>query len=61
MPVNMTPKRKPVAPIVRTADADGQDEATFGQETELDREKDVADAESKDMWDQTEVIDMDTF
>lgn len=61
MPVNMTPKRKPVAPIVETADADGQDEATFGQETELDREKDVADAESKDMWDQTEVIDMDTF
>lgn len=61
MPVNMTPKRKPVAPIVGTADADDQDEATFGQETELDREKDVADAESKDMWDQTEVIDMDTF
>ncbi len=31
----------------------------FGIETEEDREKDLADAESKNLWDQTEVIDMD--
>lgn len=61
MPVNMTPKRKRTEPAVATTDSLEQTETPFGQETELDREKDVADAESKDMWDQTEVIDMDTF
>lgn len=61
MPVNMTPKKKKVQP-----EAPGQPETdptakSFGQETDLDREKDIADAEAKNMWDQTEVIDMDTF
>jgi hypothetical protein len=32
---------------------------TFGEETEADREKDLADAELKNLWDATEVIDMD--
>jgi hypothetical protein len=32
---------------------------TFGEETEVDREKDLADAELKNLWDATEVIDMD--
>jgi hypothetical protein len=31
----------------------------FGEETETDREKDLAEAESKNLWDATEVIDMD--
>jgi hypothetical protein len=32
---------------------------TFGEETDTDREKDLADAELKNLWDATEVIDMD--
>jgi len=31
----------------------------FGTETHADREKDLADAEWKNLWDATEVIDMD--
>jgi hypothetical protein len=31
----------------------------FGEETAADREKDLADAEWKNLWDATEVIDMD--
>ncbi len=31
----------------------------FGEETQEDREKDLADAEQKNLWDATEVIDMD--
>jgi len=31
----------------------------FGVETEIDREKDLADAELNNLWDATEVIDMD--
>jgi hypothetical protein len=33
----------------------------FGEETEEDRFKALADAEKKNLWDATEVIDMDTF
>jgi hypothetical protein len=33
----------------------------FGEETEEDRMKALADAEKKNLWDATEVIDMDTF
>ncbi|GKS58242.1 hypothetical protein YTPLAS18_17690 [Nitrospira sp.] len=60
MPVNRTPKKR------RRQDdpSQSQDHAPkreFGEETELDREKDVADAEWKNMWDQTEVINMDEF
>jgi hypothetical protein len=32
---------------------------TFGTETDEDREKELADAELKNLWDATEVIDMD--
>jgi hypothetical protein len=31
----------------------------FGEETEADREKELADAELKNLWDATEVVDMD--
>lgn len=34
---------------------------SFGEETEEDRIKALADAEKKNLWDATEVIDMDTF
>jgi len=33
----------------------------FGEETEEDREKAIADAERKNLWDATEVIDMDNW
>lgn len=68
MPVNMDPskkRRRPQTTEVLAAD-DGRTEApstsprqSFGEETDADREKDLADAESKNLWDATEVIDMD--
>ncbi len=63
MPVNMTPKRQRTVPDHPKADTAAGNEAPqdFGQETDLDREKAIAEAESKNLWDQTEVIDMDTF
>jgi hypothetical protein len=33
----------------------------FGEETEEDRVKESADAEQKNLWEATEVIDMDKF
>jgi hypothetical protein len=35
--------------------------AQFGKETEEDRVKELADAEQKNLWEATEVIDMDKF
>ena len=60
MPVNMDPmkKRRRVNQPAEPVQASTQPPA-FGQETETDREKDLADAESKNLWDATEVIDMD--
>lgn len=66
MPVNMDPskrrRRQPVEeqPVAAT----GQDTAEtskFGEDTEADREKAIAEAELKNLWDATEVIDMDTW
>ena len=68
MPVNLDPSKKRRRPQTTTASAseDGRTGATstpsqqmFGEETEADREKDLADAELKNLWDATEVIDMD--
>lgn len=66
MPVNMDPakKRKP-GQAEPTATSQPVPEPTetaplaFGAETHADREKDLADAEWKNLWDATEVIDMD--
>jgi len=33
----------------------------FGEETEEDRVKELADAEKRNLWEATEVIDMDKF
>lgn len=68
MPVNMDPSKKRRRP--QTSNASATDERRtgtpsaaprriFGEETEVDREKDLADAELKNLWDATEVIDMD--
>ncbi len=68
MPVNMDPSKKRRRPLPEIAPVSGEARAgkastssrkTFGDETEEDREKDLADAESKNLWDATEVIDMD--
>ena len=65
MPVNMDPNKRclptkkentsqEVEGLSTKAQAD-----TFGEETEADREKALAEAEEKHLWEQTEVIDMD--
>ncbi len=68
MPVNMDPSKKRRRPQPTTAAAleDGRTgttstppHPTFGEDTEADREKDLAEAELKNLWDATEVIDMD--
>lgn len=67
MPVNMDPAKKRRPPHTTAAPAAEDDTGaistaprrTFGEETEADREKELADAELKNLWDATEVIDMD--
>ena len=68
MPVNMDPakkrKRQPlppeaVAPSPEKENAPPIQAVQFGEETEEDRVKDLADAEIKNLWEATEVIDMD--
>ena len=68
MPVNMDPTKKrrhsvekpgPGAGSVQVVDAGPSTPRTFGEETQEDREKDLAEAEQKNLWDATEVIDMD--
>jgi len=69
MPVNMDPKKRkknPGAEESSTSDAAAKNHANkgkkaFGEETEADREKALADAEWKNLWDATEVIDMDKW
>ncbi|MBX3331414.1 MAG: hypothetical protein KF722_13490 [Nitrospira sp.] len=68
MPVNMDPSKKRRRPQTTTPSTTGDEltgttstapQQSFGEETEVDREKDLADAELKNLWDATEVIDMD--
>lgn len=63
MPVNMTPNKKrpnpAAAQVPPTPSATEAQDPT--QETKEDREKALADAESKNLWDATEVIDMDKW
>jgi hypothetical protein len=68
MPVNMDPSKKRRRMHTDAASASSQPppihassspELAFGEETEADREKDLAEAESKNLWDATEVIDVD--
>ncbi len=68
MPVNMDPaKRRRKSPLEQQSSTGPESQDTtnagvaFGQETEKDREKDLADAEWKNLWDATEVIDMDKW
>lgn len=66
MPVNMDPsKRRRRQSIEEQPAADAGQNATetrtFGEDTEADREKAIAEAELKNLWDATEVIDMDSW
>ena len=68
MPVNMDPakkrKRQPTQPETDSAPPEQNttvpaQAVQFGEETEEDRVKELADAEQKNLWEATEVIDMD--
>jgi len=69
VPVNMDPtkkrRRSPSPTAVSPAQPDPAAKPTspgqYGEETEEDRVKALADAENKNLWDATEVIDMDRF
>lgn len=62
MPVNMDPnKRRGAKNTADKATPEEKDPRPFGELTEEDREKDEADAEWKNLWDATEVIDMDKW
>ena len=68
MPVNMDPakkrKRQPSPPEADSSPSEKEQTVPtqavlFGEETEEDRVKALADAELKNLWEATEVIDMD--
>ena len=63
MPVNMDPqKRRKPADAEPPAQADDPTKPrAFGEDTPEDKEKALADAEWKNLWDATEVINMDEF
>jgi hypothetical protein len=70
MPINMNPnnlRKKDEPPAeepkaeISTPDPHEAESKKFGEENEEDRQKDLADAEWKNLWDATEVIDMDTW
>ncbi|MET0516548.1 MAG: hypothetical protein ABW047_14620 [Nitrospiraceae bacterium] len=62
-------KRRNKAPSAKSLEGGAQSSAStgsggkkeFGEETDQDREKAIADAEWKNLWDATEVIDMDKW
>ena len=68
MPINMDPSKKrragqsqpaPAPEHIAAATVSTTPPPSFGEETETDREQALADAELKNLWDATEVIDMD--
>ena len=70
MPVNMDPAKKrrkqPATPEIDSSPTEKEtavptQAVRFGEETEEDRVNALADAESKNLWEATEVIDMDKF
>jgi hypothetical protein len=65
MPINMDPtkkhRRRASDPPQANTTTPSPSKKQFGEETEEDRIKALADAEKKNLWDATEVIDMDTF
>lgn len=68
MPVNMDPKKRPKKGTgaegqpaqPKSAEAKGK-KGSLDEVTERDKELAAADAEWKNLWDETEVIDMDRW
>jgi len=67
MPVNMDPKKKKGQPSAETPAVTKETAQStdvpqkFGDTTDRDKEHALADAEWKNLWDATEVIDMDKW
>ena len=66
MPVNMDPSKRRRRQSTEQSNASEAREKNvqtkkFGEDTDADREKAIADAELKNLWDATEVIDMDNW
>lgn len=66
MPVNMDPDKRRIKRSSAKSNDDHPQSTSpgkkeFGEETDQDREKAIADAEWKNLWDATEVIDMDKW
>lgn len=64
MPVNMDPRKKRMDLYRQEVDGTSgakTGEEELGKETDRDREHALADAEWKNLWDATEVIDMDNW
>ena len=64
MPINMDPAKKhrrQPSNQTQVKTTPEPSKGQFGEETEEDRIKALADAEKKNLWDATEVIDMDKF
>ncbi|HZS12133.1 MAG TPA: hypothetical protein VFA38_07770 [Nitrospirales bacterium] len=68
MPVNMNPKKKkgqpettPPAEAQATPSSAADQPKAFGDTTDRDKELALADAEWKNLWEATEVIDMDKW
>ena len=65
MPVNMDPRKKktPAPPPDGDPEAKPAEDApkAFGETTDRDKELAMADAEWKNLWEATEVIDMDKW
>ena len=62
MPINMDPKKRLKKADTEQPAAPGPaNPKEFGEETQTDKEKALADAEWKNLWDATEVIDMDKW
>jgi len=68
MPVNMDPSKKrrrgsrdsePAQQSTPPREPSPRTSLEFGEETDSDRERDLAEAELTSLWDATEVIDMD--
>lgn len=71
MPVNLHPENKrPRFSVNKTSPSGGSSQPVrheaesshqFGDDTNDDRDKALAEAEWKNLWEATEIIDMDTF
>lgn len=60
-PVSVPPPSQPAQPSADSVSPEAAPLTALERETERDRELAMSDAEWKNLWDATEVIDMDRF